>query len=395
MLPATCRSIALTVEADRLRQAAAGWPHSAPASPITRPSLTSPTPPRRSSLFATSSRCCNANSTMFGRREQVRRGGYATRREAEAARDELLERSRAERTTQTWTMASWLRYWLSTRTSIRPSTLRSYTEHVDRHLIPHLGRIRLSELTGRRIAAMSATLAAADTRYSRPPTPATLHRIRATLRSAPNAAIRDGLLRDNPARFTELPTPRRPQPQVWTNRRVDAWQRDGSRPSVAVWTAPQLATFLDFVTEDRFFAVWWLIALRGLRRGEAAGLRWVDVDLDQRVVMIDQQRIAYGPHRRGRTAQDQGEPAHHRPGPHHRRQPAHAPFIANAPNGMPPAKRGTTPATCSLPTTAHRCTRTGSPVGSATSSPDPAYHPCGCTTCATAQPPSPTKPAPT
>jgi len=40
--------------------------------------------------------------------------------------------------------------------------------------------------------------------------------------------------------------------------------------------------------------MWWLIALRGLRRGEAAGLRWVDVDLDQRVVMIDQQRIALG-----------------------------------------------------------------------------------------------------
>jgi integrase len=37
-----------------------------------------------------------------------------------------------------------------------------------------------------------------------------------------------------------------------------------------------------------------LIALRGLRRGEAAGLRWIDVDLDQRVVMIEQQRIAYG-----------------------------------------------------------------------------------------------------
>jgi hypothetical protein len=32
-------------------------------------------------------------------------------------------------------VARWLRYWLSTRISIRPSTLRSYTEHVERHLI--------------------------------------------------------------------------------------------------------------------------------------------------------------------------------------------------------------------------------------------------------------------
>jgi hypothetical protein len=74
----------------------------------------------------------------------------------------------------------------------RPSTLRSYTEHVDRHLIPHLGRIRLGELTGHHVAAMFTTLIAAQTRYGRPITPSTLHRIRATLRSALNAAIRDG-----------------------------------------------------------------------------------------------------------------------------------------------------------------------------------------------------------
>jgi integrase len=231
---------------------------------------------------------------MSGRMERVRRGGFASRTAAQAARDELLRRSLEERTTQTWTVARWLRYWLTTRTSIRPSTLRSYTEHVERHLIPQLGAIRLGELTGRHITAMFAALAATDTRYGRPPTPATLHRIRATLRSALNAAIRDGLLRDNPARFIELPTPRRPQPQVWTRHRVQAWQHDGQRPSVAVWTAQQLATFLDTVAEDRLFALWWLTALRGLRRGEAAGLRWIDVDLDHKTITIDQQRIAFG-----------------------------------------------------------------------------------------------------
>jgi integrase len=231
---------------------------------------------------------------MFGRRERVRRGGYATRRDAELARDELLERSKAERTTQTWTVARWLRHWLSTRSSIRPSTLRSYTDHVERHLIPHLGRIRLGELTGRDVAAMFTTLTATDTRLGRPPTPSTLHRIRATLRSALNAAIRDGLLRDNPARLAELPTPRRPQAQVWTDPRVEAWRRTGQRFAVAVWTTKQLVAFLDFVTDDRLFAMWWLIALRGLRRGEAAGLRWVNVDLDQKIIMVEQQRLAYG-----------------------------------------------------------------------------------------------------
>src|SRR5215468_9843724 len=158
-----------------------------------------------------------AVATVRGRRERVRRGGYLTRRDALAARDALLNRSAEDRGVDAWTVGRWLRYWLTTRTSIRPSTLRSYTEHVELHLIPHLGRIRLGDLRGRDVAAMFATLAATDTRYGRPVTPSTLHRIRATLRSALNAAIREGLLRDNPARFIELPTPRRPQPQVWTD----------------------------------------------------------------------------------------------------------------------------------------------------------------------------------
>jgi integrase len=206
----------------------------------------------------------------------------------------LLSASKVETTTQLWTVARWLRFWLSTRTSIRPSTLRSYAKHVDNVMVPHLGSVRLGELTGRQVAAMFATLATTPNKKGRLPSPSTLHRIRATLRSALNAAIREGLIHDNPARFIELPTPRRPQAQVWTEHRAREWRRRGERFPVAVWTAQLLAEFLRFVAEDGLYAMWWLVALRGLRRGEAAGLRWVDVDLDEQVVMISQQRITFG-----------------------------------------------------------------------------------------------------
>ncbi len=92
----------------------------------------------------------------------------------------------------------------------------------------------------------------------------------------------------------ELPSPRRPQARVWTEHRVQEWHRTGQRYPVAVWTAAHVADFLRFVDLDRLYAMWWLIALRGLRRGEAAGLRWVEVDLNTGVVMISQQRITYG-----------------------------------------------------------------------------------------------------
>ncbi|MEV0560873.1 site-specific integrase [Dactylosporangium sp. NPDC050588] len=48
------------------------------------------------------------------------------------------------------------------------------------------------------------------------------------------------------------------------------------------------------VAADRLFAMWWLIALRGLRRGEAAGLRWCDVDLEHGTMTIAQQLTCIG-----------------------------------------------------------------------------------------------------
>ncbi|MEU0568599.1 hypothetical protein ABZ297_24920 [Nonomuraea sp. NPDC005983] len=35
---------------------------------------------------------------------------------------------------------------------------------------------------------------------------------------------------------------------------------------MAVWALEQLVDFLNFVRDDRLFALWWLVALRGLRR---------------------------------------------------------------------------------------------------------------------------------
>jgi integrase len=70
--------------------------------------------------------------------------------------------------------------------------------------------------------------------------------------------------------------------------------RHGVRDKVAVWTAEHLATFLNSVAADRLYALWWLVALRGLRRGEAVGLRWCDVDLQHGTATIVQQITCAG-----------------------------------------------------------------------------------------------------
>jgi integrase len=46
------------------------------------------------------------------------------------------------------------------------------------------------------------------------------------------------------------------------------------------WTADQMRRFLDSQREHRLYALWVVYATTGMRRGEALGLRWSDIDLE-------------------------------------------------------------------------------------------------------------------
>jgi integrase len=58
---------------------------------------------------------------------------------------------------------------------------------------------------------------------------------------------------------------------------------------VAVWTPAQTAAFLHHIRGRELYPAYWLVALLGLRRGEVAGLRWCDVDLEAGVLMVSHQ----------------------------------------------------------------------------------------------------------
>lgn len=53
----------------------------------------------------------------------------------------------------------------------------------------------------------------------------------------------------------------------------------GSIRKVKPWTEDEVRKFLDTAREDRLYALWAVALAIGLRRGEALGLRWADVDL--------------------------------------------------------------------------------------------------------------------
>jgi integrase len=181
-------------------------------------------------------------------------------------------------------------------TGPRPSTLRGYAAHVRLYLVPYLGQILLADLSAAHVQAMFTAIARQHAAAGTPIAPATLARVKATLRAALNAAIRAGRITVNPASRAELPPARRPRAVVWTGARVEQWQRTGIRPAVAVWTPAQTAAFLNAIRGHRLDAAYHLIALRGLRRGEACGLRWCDIDLDAATAVISWQLQQYGGH---------------------------------------------------------------------------------------------------
>jgi integrase len=63
---------------------------------------------------------------------------------------------------------------------------------------------------------------------------------------------------------------------------------------VAVWTAAQTARFLVAARSDPLYPLLHLVAVRGLRRGEAVGLTWEAVDLDRATVTICRQVLSIG-----------------------------------------------------------------------------------------------------
>jgi integrase len=234
-----------------------------------------------------------------GNRRRVRRGGFPSQEHAVAALGKLSSGTRNAE--PGLTTGEWLRRWLKSRVSLRTSTARSYAAHIRGYLTPYLGSIPLAALTAADVQAMFTAVTRDETALGRPVSAATLHRIHATLRAALNGAVRAGLIDVNPGRWPELPKVGKPRPQVWTPALAERWQTEGWRPAVGVWTAAQTVQFLQQVRGHSLYALFHLIALRGLRRGEAAGLQWSDLDLDAGTLAVTGQlqqlggRLVEGP----------------------------------------------------------------------------------------------------
>ncbi|MGH9248815.1 MAG: tyrosine-type recombinase/integrase, partial [Acidimicrobiales bacterium] len=218
---------------------------------------------------------------MDGKRHQVKRGGYPTRKAALDAMGELADRARSgrrlQRRTGRLTLGEYLQDWITGKQAdgLRPKTVENYRHHIATIYTPLIGHVKLADL---HVGLVEDVLRQArqdhEDRYGRKMRPTTIERARATLRSALGDARREGLVAGNPAADARLPK--------------------ASRPRVAPWGPKDLGRFLDATNGDRLGSLWLLLAFTGLRRGEALALRWRDVHVEQREIVVRQQLIQVG-----------------------------------------------------------------------------------------------------
>jgi site-specific recombinase XerC len=211
---------------------------------------------------------CRGKLVETEERRRETKAGFATQKACQAAMNKLLvaveQQSYSAPTTATvrqYLTKEWLP---AVKATIRPSTYNSYVQHVECHIAPHIGSVKLQKLSGSQVNALYAKLAKSGMKGGKKGlSPMTIHHVHSCLHKACKDAVRWGHISRNPLDAADPP-----------RKKGDATRE------MQTWSAPQLKAFLGSVADERLSSLWHLIAMTGMRRGEAIGLRWIDVDLE-------------------------------------------------------------------------------------------------------------------
>ncbi len=149
-------------------------------------------------------------------------------------------------------------------TRIRDTTVKAYRRYA-RPVLQALGAKPLKTLTPANFQVVYAQMLKVGRATS------TIHHTHVVAHSALSQAVTWGLIPGNP---TERVKP----PRV-------------TEPEIVPPSAEDVHRLFDAAATDRLQALWWLIALTGLRKGEALALQWGDIDWEARTATIQRTMI--------------------------------------------------------------------------------------------------------
>ena len=163
------------------------------------------------------------------------------------------------------TMKKLVEQWLEqvVQPTLRPSTYRTYEQMSRNHIVPALGKLRVTDVTPQRIIAFLNEKRASGL------SPRTIQYLHAIIRQVLDQAYRWNMVKENAAKRVKTP-------------RAAKYEAPTLDPE-------QARAVLDAVRGDRLEALVTVALSVGLRLGEALGLRWQDVDFDAGTLTIRHQ----------------------------------------------------------------------------------------------------------
>lgn len=170
------------------------------------------------------------------------------------------------------TVAQYLQRWIEQKLPLHPirsRTARKYAEDLRRYVVPLIGSVQLTQLTRERVKLLATELLATPAKKGgKVPEgeaatlgPRTVKHALMALSAAMTEALDDGLIARHPVQRIKVPKPAPDERVMWS--RAHLWQ------------------FLDAVRDSEFANLWTVATLTGVRPGEAAAVRWADVDLER------------------------------------------------------------------------------------------------------------------
>lgn len=200
------------------------------------------------------------------KRRQVRRRGFATRREAQTALTEVLVSLqqgtfvKRERMTVGEYLADWMEALPTSGRGV--ATISSYRHNLRLHVLPYVGELRLQDLTAIDLDRLYRRLLTRGRRKgSGGLSNRTVRYVHTVLSAALTDAVSKGLLVRNPAKNATPPSAK------------------SARPSETAWWRPsELRDFLEFAGNHELAPLFRLAGATGMRRGELVGVRWGDLD---------------------------------------------------------------------------------------------------------------------
>ena len=171
------------------------------------------------------------------------------------------------------TVGEWLDIWARDYLGgVKPYTVVSYTQHIQNHIKPAMGAVKLDALDTHTIQHFYNALR--KPKGGKPGlSPKTVKNIHGVLHSALQQAVMENIIRVNPTDACQLPKkdPKQPKKEM---RPMDA---------------EETKRFVEAVKGHFYEAVFLTTLYTGMRQGEVLGLTWDRVDFDHGTVTIDRQ----------------------------------------------------------------------------------------------------------